>query len=478
MSNSDDALGDLDATALAALVRKREVSALELVDDAIRRCAQVNDTLNAVVTDMFDRARAEARAPLGDGPFAGVPFLMKDFGAEVAGVRFTEGSAFLENYIPDVDAELYKRFRRAGLITIGKTNLPELAIGVTTESKFLGPACNPWDPTRTTGGSSGGAGAAVAARIVPMAHGNDVGGSIRIPASCCGLVGLKPTRGRTTLAPHYGDLLAGYFVEHALTRSVRDSAMLLDATHGPAVGDPYVAPPPARPYAEEVGADPGCLKIGFSTATPLGDALDPECVKAVRETAALCESLGHEVIEARPSFDAMALWTQFTTLLASAVAWAVADWARRIDREPAPEHFDPFVWAFSERGRALSAADYLLAMQDVQVQVRAFCEFFEDFDLFLTTTLGAPPVPLGTLVYDGDPLEFRRRSARFSPFTYITNATGQPAISLPLHWTPEDLPVGLHFVGRYGDEGTLIRLAAQLESAKPWNDRRPQVCAV
>ncbi|MEE2983619.1 MAG: amidase, partial [Pseudomonadota bacterium] len=278
MSDRDQALWDLDATALAELVRKREVSALELIDDAIRRCEQVNGKLNAVVTEMFDRARAEARAPLGDGPFAGVPFLMKDFGAEVAGVRFTEGSSFLENYIPDVDSELYKRFRQAGLITIGKTNLPELAIGVTTESKFLGPACNPWDPTCTTGGSSGGAGAAVAARIVPMAHGNDVGGSIRIPASCCGLVGLKPTRGRTTLAPHYGDLLAGYFVEHALTRSVRDSAILLDATHGPAVGDPYVAPPPARPYAEEMGADPGCLKIGFSTETPLGDALDPEFV--------------------------------------------------------------------------------------------------------------------------------------------------------------------------------------------------------
>ncbi len=478
MSDRDQALWDLDATALAELVRKREVSALELVDDAIRRCEQVNGKLNAVVTEMFDRARAEARAPLGDGPFAGVPFLMKDFGAEVAGVRFTEGSSFLENYIPDVDSELYKRFRQAGLITIGKTNLPELAIGVTTESKFLGPACNPWDPTCTTGGSSGGAGAAVAARIVPMAHGNDVGGSIRIPASCCGLVGLKPTRGRTTLAPHYGDLLAGYFVEHALTRSVRDSAILLDATHGPAVGDPYVAPPPARPYAEEVGADPGCLKIGFSTETPLGDALDPECVKAVHETAALCESLGHEIVEARPSFDAMALWTQFTTLLASVVAWAVVDWARRIDRKPAPEHFEPFVWAFSERGRALSAADYLLAMQDVQVQVRAFCEFFEDFDLSLTTTLGAPPVPLGTLVYDGDPIDLRRRSARFSPFTYITNATGQPAISLPLYWTREGLPVGLHFVGRYGDEGTLIRLAAQLESARPWDDRRPQVCAV
>lgn len=322
------ALSELDATGLAELVRRKEVSALELVDDAIAKCEQVNGSLNAVVTEMFDRARDEAEAPLGNGPFAGVPFLMKDFGAEVAGVRFTEGTSFLENYVPKEDSELYRRFRAAGLITIGKTNLPELAIGTTTEPRLFGAAHNPWDLRRTTGGSSGGAGAAVAARVVPMAHGNDVGGSIRIPASCCGLVGLKPSRGRVSLAPHYGDLLAGFFVEFALTRSVRDTALLLDAVAGPSVGEPYFAPPPARPFAAEIESPPGRLRIGFSTKTPLGDPLDPECIRAIRDTATLCESLGHEVTEAEPSFDAMALWQTFTTLISAAIAWAIADWAR------------------------------------------------------------------------------------------------------------------------------------------------------
>lgn len=468
---------DLDATALAALVRTGEVSAAELVDEAIARCERVNGALNAVVTPMFEQAREAALAPAGDGPFAGVPFLMKDFGAEVAGVRFTEGSSFLADYVPAEDSELYTRYRRAGLLTIGKTNLPEFAIGVTTEGRFLGPACNPWDTTRTTGGSSGGAGAAVAARVVPMAHANDVGGSIRIPASCCGLVGLKPTRARTTLAPHYGDLLAGFFVEHAVTRSVRDCAALLDATAGPGVGEPYAPPPPPRPYADEVGRDPGRLRIGYSTVTPLGDPLDPECVRAVEQTAALCASLGHEVFEAAPAFDAMRLWTQFTTLLASGVAWAVADWSRRIGREPREEDFEPFVWAFRERGLALGAADYLLALQDVQAEARALQGFFESQDLWLTTTLGQPPVPLGTLVYDGDPFELRRRSAQFSPYTYLMNATGQPAISLPLHWSADGLPVGLHFSARQGAEDVLLSLAGQLEAERPWRARRPPVCA-
>jgi len=475
--NKEISFGDFDATGLAELVAAGDVSAIELVDDAIRRCEEVNGTLNAVVTEMFDQAREKAKKPSGEGPFAGVPFLMKEFGAEVAGVRFTEGSAFLENYTPKEDSELYRRFCKAGLITIGKTNIPELAIGVTTEGRFLGRACNPWDPERTTGGSSGGAGAAVAARIVPAAHGNDVGGSIRIPASCNGLVGLKPSRGRTTLAPHYGDLLSGYFQEHVLTKSVRDTAILLDVTAGPAVGEPYEAAPPARPFSHEVGVDPGCLRIGFTTQTPLGDPLDPECIKAIHDTAALCESLGHEVAEACPSFDAMELWQKFTTVLASGVAWAIEDWARRIDRKPTEDLFEPFVWAFAERGRALSAADYLLAIQDVQLQVRSYCQFFTEYDLTLSTTLGSPPVRLGTLVYDGDPFELRRRSARFSPFTYIINATGQPAVSLPLHWTPDDLPVGLHFTARHGAESTLIRLASQLEAARPWKSRRPKICA-
>ncbi len=471
------AFGDLDATALAELVRRGEVTALELVDDAIERCEQVNGTLNAVVTEMFDDARAAAKAPLGDGPFAGVPFLMKDFLAETAGIPFTEGSAFLEGYVPVEDSEITKRYRDAGLITIGKTNLPEFAIGATTEPQLFGPSRNPWNPERTTGGSSGGTAAAVAARVVPMAHGNDVAGSIRIPASCCGLVGLKPTRGRTTFAPHYGDLFTGMLMEHVLTRSVRDTATVLDAVTGPTAGEPYLAPAPRQPFVKEANADPGALKIGFSTETPLGDPLDPVCVDAIHETAALCESLGHTVVEAAPAFDGMELWQKFTTILAAGVAWALADWSRRLDKELTPDRFEPFVWAFSERGRAVSGPDYLMALQDVQRQVRALSTFYEDHDMWLTTTLGQPPVPLGTLVYRDDPFELRRRMATFSPYTYLANASGQPAISLPLHWTDDGLPVGLHFTGRFGDEAALLRLAGQLEQAKPWADRKPEICA-
>ena len=477
MTATADDFGMMDATAMAALVREGEVSAAELVDDAIRRCEQVNPTLNAVILDMFDQAREVASQPLGGGPFAGVPFLMKDFVAEIEGVPFTEGSAFLEGYIPQESSETYRRYQKAGLITIGKTNLPEFAIGVTTEPRLFGKARNPWDPERSTGGSSGGSGAAVAARVVPAAHGNDVAGSIRIPASCCGLFGLKPTRGRTSLAPLYGDLFSGMFVEHALTRSVRDSATLLDIVAGPAVGEPYNAPAPSRPFADEVGTTPGRLRIGFSCETPLGDPLDPECEKAIRETAALCESLGHDVVEAMPNFETMELWQKFTTVLAGGVAWALADWERRLGRKINEQSFEPFVWAFSERGRALSAADYLLAIQDVQVQVRALSRFFETHDMWLTTTLGQPPLPLGTLTYEGDPFELRRRMAKFSPYTYISNASGQPAMSVPLHWTEGDLPVGLHFVGRFGEEATLLRLAGQLEEAKPWADRSPQICS-
>jgi len=477
MNVTSSDFGDLDATAMAALVRSGEVSALELVDDAIRRCEAVNGRLNAVVTDMFETARARAREPLGDGPFAGVPFLMKDFAAEVAGVRFCEGSAFLRDYIPAVDAELYRRYCRAGLVTIGKTNLPEFAIGVTTEPRLFGATRNPWDTTRSPGGSSGGAGAAVAARVVPMAHGNDVGGSIRIPASCCGVFGLKPSRGRTSLAPHYGDILSGFFVEHALTRSVRDSAALLDVSAGLATGDPYGAPPPARPWAAEVGRAPGRLRIGYATVTPLGDPLDPECRAAVEETARLLAGLGHEVEEAMPRFDAMELWQKFTTLLAALVQWAVADWARRLGKPVDEQAFEPFVWAFAERGRGIGAGDYLLALQDVQRVARDFSEFFDRHDLWLTTTLGQPPVPLGTLVYAGDPFELRRRTARFSPYTYLANATGQPAMSVPLAWSTAGLPIGLHFVARYGAEDLLFRLAAQLEEAQPWAARRPPVCA-
>ena len=469
--------GELDATALAGLVRRGEVSSLELLEEAIRRLEQVNGELNAVIYKMYDHARAAAAKNNRSGPFAGVPFLMKDFVAEMAGFPLNEGSRFLEPYVPTRDSEVVRRFTEAGLITFGKTNLPEFAIGVTTEPQWRGATHNPWDLTRTPGGSSGGAAAAVAARIVPAAHGNDVGGSIRIPASACGLVGLKPSRGRTSQAPYYGDILAGFFAEHVLTRSVRDCAGLLDVAAGPVLGDPYQAPAPKRSYNDEVDHEPGPLRIGFSTMTPLGDELHGECKQAIEKTAALLDSLGHVVSEAAPVFDAMALWSKYTTLLASLTAWRLGDWSRRLGREATETDIEPFVWAFAERGRALRAQDYLLAMQVVQVQVRALSAFYETYDLWLTTTLGQPPVALGTLVYAGDPFELRRRMAGFSPYTYLANASGQPAISLPLYWSSEGLPIGLHFTARMGEEDVLLRLASQLERACPWADRRPDVCA-
>ncbi|MDD9980332.1 MAG: amidase [Gammaproteobacteria bacterium] len=472
-------LAGLDATRCAGLVRARELTPLELVDAAIDRAEQVNGALNAIVTRMYESARETARAHSGAGIFAGVPFLVKDFLAEVEGVRFTEASAFLGNHVPAEDSELVRRFRAAGLVLIGKTNTPELAIGPTTEPRLFGPTRNPWDPERTSGGSSGGAAAAVAARVVPMAHGNDAGGSIRIPASCCGLVGLKPSRGRVSLAPHYGDMWSGLVSELGVTRSVRDTAAMLDAVAGPAVGEPYFPAPPERSYTGEVERPPGSLKIGFSVESPLGDAIDSECERAVRDAAALCESLGHTVEESCPDYDAEELWTKFTTLLSGGAAWAIADWERRIGRTAGPEHFEPFVWAFGERGRALGAHDYLLAVQDVQRAVRDVSAFFGRHDLWLTATLGQPPVELGTLVYrGGDPFELRRRCAEFSPYTWIANASGQPAISVPLHWSRAGLPVGVHFVARWGEEATLIRLAGQLERAHPWAHRHPGICAV
>lgn len=475
MGKSED-LTSLDATALAELVRKKEVKPIELVEAAIERIERVNPALNAVVTPMYDYAREQASGPMPDVPFAGVPFLLKDFLAECGGVRFTEGTAFLRDYVPDEDSELVKRYKRAGLIIVGKTNTPELAIGITTEPRLFGPTHNPWDTDRTPGGSSGGSGAAVAAGVVPMAHGNDAGGSIRVPASCCGVFGFKPTRARNPLGPHYGDIFTGLAVEHALTRSVRDSAALLDATAGPDLGDPYWAPPPERPFVQEVGAQPGRLRIALSSQTPLGKEVHPDCVAAVRDAAALCEELGHDVVEAAPAFDGELAWQSFTTVLCAGFAWAIDAWGRRTGRTPTSEFFEPFVWSFTQRGRELSAPDYLLALQDLQKLTRDIARFFVDYDIWLTPTLGEPPVPLGTFKFSmEDPFELRRRMATFAPFTYISNATGQPAMSVPLSWNSEGLPVGIHFVGRFGHEATLFRLAAQLEEARPWANRRPPV---
>ena len=475
MATLDD-VTHLDAMGQAELVRHKQVKPIELVDAAIEHIERLNPALNAVITPMYDLARQAASGTIPEGPFAGVPFLLKDFLAEYAGVRFTESSAFLRDFVPDEDTELVKRYKRAGLVVVGKTNTPEFAIGVTTEPRLFGPTHNPWDTSRTPGGSSGGAGAAVASRMVAMAHGNDAGGSIRIPASCCGVFGLKPTRARNPLGPHYGDVFSGGVAEHVLTRSVRDSAALLDATAGPVLGDPYPAPTPVRPFLEEVNADAGRLRIGFTTQTPLGTEVHSDCATVVHKAADLCTELGHEVVEASPTFDAELLWQSKTKLLSVGVAWGIEDWARRTGRTPTDKMFEPFVWAFRDRAREISAPEYLLIVQDLQRISRDIARFFVDYDMWLTPTLGTPPVPLGTFSYDeGDAFELRRRMAAFSPYTYIANVTGQPAMSVPLHWNADGLPVGTQFFGRFGDEAGLFRLAAELELARPWGERRPPV---
>jgi amidase len=467
-----DDLAYLDATAQAELVRKKEVQPLELVEAAIERIERLNPALNAVITPMYDLARARATGKLPDGPFRGVPFLLKDIMASYAGVRMAMGSKVLQNFVPDHDSELVKRLKSAGLIVLGKTNTPEFGILPTTEPEIFGASRNPWDIKRTTGGSSGGAAAAVAAGMVPMAHANDGGGSIRIPAACCGLFGLKPTRARNPLGPDFGDVISGLVVEHALTRSVRDSAALLDATAGPDVGDPYWAPPPERRFLKEVGADPGKLKIAFSSRAATGVKVHADCVSAVESVAALCADLGHEVVEAALDLNGEVVAYAFTVL------WSAGCGSTVKTLGSTQTQVEPLTWALKEMSDNFSAADYIHALMTLQRLSRDVARFFLDYDVLLTPTLAEPPVLLGTFDAPPDnPLQALERAAAFACFTPLCNMTGQPGMSLPLFWNADNLPIGTHFAGRFGDEATLFRLAAQLEEAKPWADRRPPVSA-
>jgi amidase len=405
-----------------------------------------------------------------------VPFLLKDSVAVYAGVRFTAGTAVLGNFVPDHDSELMTRQKRAGLITVGKTNTPELGILPTTEPRLFGPTCNPWNPERTAGGSSGGSAAAVAAGLVPMAHANDGGGSIRIPASCCGVFGLKATRARNPLGPDLGDIMGGLVVEHAVTRSVRDSAILLDATSGADVGDPYWAPPAIRPFREEVGTDPGRLRVAFTRKAATGVALHADCIAAVEDAARLCAGLGHEVVEATPPIDGDLLTHTFTAVWAAGCTAGIDSLASLIGRHPVPDQFEALTWALYEMGRKVTGSDYLRAWAALHQVSRAIGRFMVDHDVWLTPTLAEPPVPLGSFDSPPDnPLHGLLRAAAFAPFTLIANITGQPAMSVPLYWNAQGLPVGTHFSGRFGDEATLFRLAAQLEAARPWAARRPPV---
>ena len=367
MTASEVAL--LDAIGQAELVRRGDVSPAELVGWAIERIEQLNPRLNAVVTPMFDHA-VEAARSVAAGPLSGVPYLLKDLAVEASGVRFTEGSRFLQDNVSHYDSELVVRLRRAGLVVVGKTNTPEFGMAPACEPLLFGPTRNPWDLERSTSGSSGGSAAAVAAGLVPAAHANDLGGSIRYPASACGLFGLKPTRARNPFGPEYGDVVSGWAVEHAVTRSVRDSAAILDATAGPDVGDPYRAPAPERPFLSEVGADPGRLRIGFTPRTPDGSLGHPDCVAALDDAVRLCTELGHEMIELDlPGLDG-ATGAAIGTVFNAATAWIVGYWVRRVGRAPAPGELEPLTRAFWEMGRGITAADYLLAIEDLQVFAR------------------------------------------------------------------------------------------------------------
>ena len=477
-----DELGELDAVAQADLVRRGEVTPYELTSAAIERIEALDPTLNAVITPLYDEALEAARTvpvgPVGPvGPLSGVPFLAKDLVVEIAGAPFSEGSRFVRGLVSQVDSELVRRWRRAGLVVLGKTNTPEFGMVPACEPLAFGPTRNPWDTSRSTSGSSGGSAAAVAARMVPMAHGNDLGGSIRYPASACGLFGLKPTRARNPLGPEYGDAISGWACEHALTRSVRDSAVLLDATAGPMQGDPYGLPSPGRPFAAEVGADPGRLRIGYTARTANGHPAHPDCVAALEDAVELCASLGHDLVETELPGSISEVGTAIGTVFDAATAWIVEYWIRRLGRVPSDDELEPLTRAYWDRGRQVSAAAYLLAIEDCQAFARVVAQWLTGIDVWLTPTMSMPPATIGEITSTAeDPLRAARAGGRTVAYAgVVANLTGNPAMSVPLYWNESGLPIGVHFLGRYGDEGTLFRLAAQLESARPWAHRRPAV---
>lgn len=467
-----------DGLGLAGLVARKEVTPQELVETALQAIAKVNPQLNAVRQTLPEQAAAALGQGAPSGPFAGVPFLIKEIMLHAKDVRFDMGSRLAQGLTLPEDTALMARFRRAGLLLVGTTQTPEFAYGPTTEPHLYGAARNPWDPTRSTGGSSGGSAAAVAAGIVPMAHANDGGGSIRLPASCNGLVGLKPSRDRVPSGPDAADPVCGLAVEFAVTRSVRDAAALLDAVAGADVGAPGQPPPPVRPFRQEVGRPPGRLRIAWTTASPSGDQVDGECVRAVEETVRLLEGLGHQLIEDHPRYDWESYVENLHVIWSSCLALAVDQVALALGRKPGPDNLEVGTLGCYEDGKRNTALDLLRAMEHGNRLSRQVGAFFERVEAFVTPTIPRLPAPLGELNQNRPgmtAMEWTRQVFAFVPFTPIFNTTGQPAISLPLHWSGGGLPVGVQIATRFGDEAGLFRLAAQLEEARPWARRRPPV---
>ena len=467
-----------DALGLAELVRTKQVTPKELARVALEGIAAVNPTINAVIAPIPDWETRFAGQPKG-GAFYGVPFLIKDLVLHLKGVPSDMGSRLIKGrFVAPGDTDLARKFLDAGVNVLGRTNTPEFGFNANTEPVAYGSTKNPWDITRSAGGSSGGSAAAVAAGIVPIAHANDGGGSIRVPAANCGLVGLKPTRGRTPVGPEFGEPLHGMGIEHVVTRTVRDCAAMLDADEGPSPGDRFVIPRPARPYLTEVTTAPRRLKIAWSTKGMMNAVIDPECLRAVAEAAALCESLGHQVTEAQPSYDEGSFHAANLTYWSGFLAGGIAGASQMLGLTPSPDNLEAATWACYQHGASLKLLDLEMADVLANMVCRTVAPFFTEYDLLITPVLADPPLPLGFLNQNA-PVPNAKAYYDFLfgrvPFTALANLTGQPAISLPLHQTPAGLPVGVHFVAPWGDEATLFNIAGQLEQAAPWHQRRPPV---
>jgi amidase len=468
--------GDFDAVGLAGLVRRGETTPTELLDAALERLRAVDPAINAVPIRHEDFARRQIARGLPDGPFRGVPFVLKDI-TLLEGTETYFGSRAFKGFRADHSSTLVERHLKAGLTIFGKTNSPEFGLSFTTEPVLHGPTRNPWSLAHSTGGSSGGAAALVAARVVPVAHATDGGGSIRVPAACCGVFGLKPTRGRVPMGPDRMEGWAGMSYAHVVSLSVRDSAAMLDATHGAELGSPYAAPAPKRPFADEVSRDPGRLRVAFTDRRPDGSAIDPEIAAAVRETAALLEGLGHRVEEGAPATP-IDTASASRAIIASATAMTLRQRAVELGRTIGPDEVEYVTLAIQSAAARISGADYAAATVAIHRLGREFAQFFESVDVFLSPTLCIPPLKLGELdMMSHDLAAYSGLIARFVPGTALFNMSGQPSMSVPLAWTRSGLPLGMMFSARFGDEATLFRLAAQLEQEQPWKDRKPPVCA-
>jgi len=484
-----------DALGLAKLVQQKEVTPLELCEEAIARIEKVNPKINSVIHRMYDKARGLAKDKIPRGPFSGVPFLVKDLVDALAGEPMASGCKSYKNFIPDYDSVLMSRYKKSGMLILGKTNTPEFGLMGVTEPELFGPCRNPWNLDHTPGGSSGGSAAAIAAGIVPMASGGDGGGSIRIPAGWCGLFGLKPSRGRMPVGPDFGEIWQGATVAHVISRSVRDSAAMLDCTIGADAGAPYGIPESGTQYLREVKKDPGRLVIGFTTKSPIGTKVHSECVRAVEETAALLRGLGHMVEEKETEVDGHALAMSYFMMYYGEIAADIDALSKYLGRKVKKGDVEQLTMLLARLGRIYTAGDFVSSLREWNRASRAMAKYFGKYDLYMTPTTAVPPLKIGQtrlpfmkrkalnailslgaegrLVKSGAVEQMGIDSLEHTPFTQLANLTGLPAMSVPLYWSTEGLPCGIQFVAPYADEATLFRLAGQLEKAKPWFDRVP-----